>query len=100
MAQSAQVLNGILAQIEYNPLRTVRHVFSAIEPTACLLLATSGRPVHRNLCLLHSQHRTFGSGTARHEILAINATNVRFLPIPSALPSGADTPGVIVDSRL
>ncbi len=40
-----------------------------------------------------------GSGVARHAILATNAPNVRFLPIPSALPSGADAPSAIVDSR-
>ncbi len=40
-----------------------------------------------------------GAGAARHANLATNAPNVRFLPIPSAVHSRADAPGIIGDGR-
>ncbi len=39
------------------------------------------------------------SGVARYANLVTNASNVGFLPIPSALPLGTDAPGIIVDYR-
>ena len=40
-----------------------------------------------------------GSGAARHAILATNTPNVRFLPVPSALPQRADVRGAVADFR-
>ncbi len=40
-----------------------------------------------------------GSGVARHAILATNAPNVRFLPVPSALPQRADVQAPTVKGR-
>ncbi len=38
-----------------------------------------------------------GADAARHAILATNATNVRFLPVPSAPPQRADVQGSVAD---
>ncbi len=40
-----------------------------------------------------------GSGVIRHAIFATNAPNVRFLPIPSALPQRADVRAPTVRGR-
>jgi hypothetical protein len=40
-----------------------------------------------------------GAGIARHAILATDALNVRFLPVPSALPQRADVRALTANGR-
>ena len=52
---------------------------------------------HKNIALVGKAaiRELSGSGIARHAILATNVTNVRFLPVPSALPQRADVRGAV-----
>ncbi len=63
----------------------------AIHPI-CFWHKAVGRCIARYVCFTPSTGLS-GSGVARYAILAINAANVRFLPVPSALPQRADIPG-------
>ncbi len=65
----------------------------------CFWLQAAVRRAANSVCFTPSTGLS-GSGVARYANLATNALNVRFLPIPSALPSRADAPSAIVDSRL
>ncbi len=57
---------------------------------------------HKNIALVGKAaiRERSGLGVAGYANLVTNQPNVRFLPIPSALPARADAPCVNVDGRL